>query len=56
MLYTQTSAGPWIFGFGATLFLALVCLMRWQRRRDLRQARLDRGLRNYVSSHKEEAA
>jgi hypothetical protein len=57
MLYTQIDAGPWIFGFGVTLFLALVCLMKWKHRRELlKQARIDRGLRTYVGAQTQQAA
>jgi hypothetical protein len=45
-----------IFGFGVALFLALVCLLRLQHRRELaRRARLDQGLRNYVAEQTQEA-
>ena len=33
-------------GFGLGLFLSLGCLMNWKKRRDLRLARLRRGLRD----------
>lgn len=36
--------------FGATLFLALVALIKWKRRRDLATARVNRGLRDYVAA------
>jgi hypothetical protein len=36
--------------FGATLFLALVALIKWKRRRDLAAARVNRGLRGYVAA------
>ena len=46
-----------IFGFGLTLFLALVCLLRMQyRRQRIQQARLNRSLRTYASSEQEKAA
>jgi hypothetical protein len=34
--------------FTVTLFLALLTLIKWKRRRDLIAARLNRGLRGYV--------
>ena len=36
--------------FGATLFLALVALTKWKRRRDLASERVNRGLRGYVAA------
>jgi hypothetical protein len=46
-----------IFGFGVVLFLALACLLRLQYRRQLlKKARLERGLRTYVSNEKQEVA
>ena len=36
--------------FGATLFLALVALIKWKRRRDLASERINRGLRGYVAA------
>jgi hypothetical protein len=36
--------------FGVTLFLALVALIKWKRRRDLATARVNRGLRGYVAA------
>ena len=36
--------------FGATLFLALVALVKWKRRRDLAAERVNRGLRGYVAA------
>ena len=36
--------------FGAALFLALVALIKWKRRRDLAAARVNRGLRGYVAA------
>jgi hypothetical protein len=36
--------------FGATLFLALVALIKWKRRRDLAAERVSRGLRGYVAA------
>ena len=36
--------------FGATLFLALVALLKWKRRRDLAAERVNRGLRGYVAA------
>jgi hypothetical protein len=36
--------------FGATLFLALVALIKWKRRRDLASERVNRGLRGYVAA------
>lgn len=46
-----------IIGFGICLFLALVCLLKWQYRKQLVQRqRVERGLRVYVSNNKREAA
>ena len=36
--------------FGATLFLALVVLIKWKRRRDTASERVNRGLRGYVAA------
>ena len=36
--------------FGATLFLALVALINWKRRRDMASERVNRGLRCYVAA------
>jgi hypothetical protein len=36
--------------FGLTLFLALVALMRWKRRRDLVRQRMTSKLRGYVAT------
>ena len=36
--------------FGVTLFLALVALTKWKRRRDLASERVNRGLRGYVAA------
>ncbi len=36
--------------FGVTLFLALVALIKWKRRRDLAVERVNRGLRGYVAA------
>ena len=36
--------------FGVTLFLALVTLIKWKRRRDLASERVNRGLRGYVAA------
>ena len=36
--------------FTGTLFLALIVLIKWKRRRDLIAARLNRGLRGYVAA------
>jgi len=36
--------------FGATLFLALVALIKWKRRRDMASERVNRGLRCYVAA------
>jgi hypothetical protein len=36
--------------FSATLFLALVALLHWKRRRMLARQRVNRGLKGYVSS------
>ena len=36
--------------FGVTLFLALVALMRWKRRRDLVRQRMTSKLRGYVAT------
>ena len=36
--------------FGVTLFLALVVLLNWKRRRDRNVRRVNRGLRQYVSA------
>lgn len=36
--------------FGVTLFLALVALIKWKRRRDLASERVNRGLRGYVAA------
>ena len=38
--------------FTGTLFLALVMLIKWKRRRDLIAARLNRGLSGYVAAKK----
>lgn len=38
--------------FTGTLFLALVVLIKWKRRRDLIAARLNRGLSGYVAARK----
>jgi len=38
--------------FTGTLFLALVMLIKWKRRRDLVAARLNRGLSGYVAAKK----
>jgi len=47
-----------ILGFAVCLFLALVCLMKWQRRRHFSKVRVKRGLRVYVTAqnHNEQAA
>ena len=46
-----------ILGFGICLFLALVCLLKWQYRKQLIQRqRIEKGLRDYVASHKTEEA
>ena len=37
-----------IIYFGGAMFLALATLIKWKRRRDLIDARLNRGLRGYV--------
>ena len=39
-----------IIYFGVTLFLALVALIKWKRRRDLACERVNRGLRGYVAA------
>jgi hypothetical protein len=36
--------------FGPTLFLALVVLIKWKRRRDTASERVNRGLRGYVTA------
>jgi hypothetical protein len=36
--------------FAVTLFAALAALINWKRRRDLNQARLNRGLRGYMAA------
>ena len=40
---------PEFFVFGVTLFLALVALINWKRRREQIARRVNRGLRQYVS-------
>ncbi|HTP30734.1 MAG TPA: hypothetical protein VMJ75_01080 [Candidatus Acidoferrales bacterium] len=35
--------------FGITLFMALIALMRWKRRRDLVRERMNSKLRGYVA-------
>ena len=39
-----------ILYFAAMLFLALVALIKWKRRRDLAARRVNRGLRGYVAA------
>ena len=39
-----------IIYFSATMFLALLALVKWKRRRDIIAARLNRGLRGYVEA------
>jgi len=41
---------PELMYFSGTLFLALVVLLKWKRRRDLVQARFNRNLRVYIST------
>jgi hypothetical protein len=36
--------------FDVTLFLAITALIMWKRRRDLNAARVNRGLRGYVTA------
>jgi len=36
--------------FSVTLFLALVALLEWKRRRDLVRQRLSKGLKEFVSN------
>lgn len=51
----QIHMGPIIIGFGVCLFLALVCLLKWQHRRDIyNKVRVQRGLRGYVSKNSAE--
>ena len=38
--------------FTVTLFLALVVLIKWKRRRDLIAARLNRGLSGYIAARR----
>ena len=38
--------------FTGTLFLALLMLIKWKRRRDLIAARLNRGLAGYVAARR----
>jgi hypothetical protein len=38
--------------FSVAMFLALATLIKWKRRRDVIAARLNRGLRGYVSGKK----
>ena len=42
--------------FSVTLFLALAALLTWKHRRDAMQARLNKGLRGYVTSGTERHA
>ena len=35
--------------FAVTMFLALVALLQWKRRRALVQERMNRGLRDYIA-------
>jgi len=57
LLNPDTNIPQLVFGFGVALFLALVCLFKWtQRREALRQQRLERSLRAYVDTQKQEAA
>jgi hypothetical protein len=46
----QSMQAQEIVYFGATLFLALVALIKWKRRRDLASERVNRGLRGYVAA------
>ena len=46
----QSMQAQEIVYFGATLFLALVALIKWKRRRDLASERINRGLRGYVAA------
>ena len=41
---------PELFYFAGTLFLALVVLLKWKRRRDLVAARFNRNLRVYIAA------
>jgi len=36
--------------FTVTMFLALITLIKWKRRRDMIAARVNRGLRGYVDT------
>ena len=46
----QSMQAQEIVYFGVTLFLALVALIKWKRRRDLASERVNRGLRGYVAA------
>jgi hypothetical protein len=55
MLQAHVGPGRFISGFGVCLFLALVFLLKWQRRRQAKAAeRMRRGLQGYVSSNREQ--
>ncbi|HTS60509.1 MAG TPA: hypothetical protein VMH28_00720 [Candidatus Acidoferrales bacterium] len=45
----DSAVGATIGLFGITLFLALLSLMRWKRRRDLVRERMNSKLRGYVA-------
>jgi hypothetical protein len=57
LLDTNVDPAQVILGFGICLFLALVFLLKWQHRKEVvRQTRLKRGLRVYVTRQSQEAA
>jgi len=45
-----------ILAFGLCLFLALVCMLKWQHRRHFSKMRVTRGLRVYVSNQNQQQA
>ena len=56
MFDTQTDPAHTILAFGIFLFLALICLFEWQRRRRVVRARMNRNLRIYMANQNHQAA
>ena len=54
-LDSQIDPARIILAFGVCLFLALVCLLKWQRRKQIVRMRVKRGLQVYVAGQKQAA-
>lgn len=54
MLSAHANPGLLILGFGVCLFVALVCLLKWQYRKHIYgKVRVRRGLRAYAETQKD---